>query len=248
MNAVQAERAIHVADFAGLKQSQFAAADRHQIRDRLAPAANAVLGMAARADILLAHLHFERRKCGSHKVKLSDGANELAERSVLEKSIHHEHGKKVGHNQPGRPPRRRPQIEQLVSKQDQDEKTNRKPLIAQRSRPGEPGLKEASRRLTHQHEGAGQAEKISRAQQHQHQHAAKVKPAQGCGQILRRQRGPEQSVQDHDDAEDEQRRLKQRAGIPPAEQMAQARHSHQIERKRIRSFQGRDGGWIQQLA
>ncbi len=109
VNAVQAERAIHVSNLAGLKQSEFAAANRHQIRNRLPSATDAVLGMAARANILLAHFHFERRKCGSHKVELSDGANKLAKRSVFEKPVDHENGKKVGNDQPGRPPRRRPQ-------------------------------------------------------------------------------------------------------------------------------------------
>jgi len=160
MNAVQTERAIHVADFAGLKQSQLAAADRYEIRDRLAPAADAILGMAARANILLADFYFKRRKRGSHKIKLSDGTNKLAKRSMFEKSIHHEHGKKVADDQPGRPPRRRPEIEQLVSKEDEDEKTNRKPFVAQCAGPGKSRLKEAPRRLTHQHERAGKAEKI----------------------------------------------------------------------------------------
>src|SRR5271165_2623130 len=120
--------------------------------------------MTACANILLADLYFERRKCGSHKVELSDRANKFAKRSVFEKPIHHEHGKKIGHDQPSRPPRRRPEIEQLVSKEDQDEKTNRKPLIAQSSGPGEPGLEKSSRCLTHQHERAGKTEKIPRAQ------------------------------------------------------------------------------------
>src|SRR5580658_9615116 len=137
--------------------------------------------MTARADILFTYFHFERRKCGSHKIELSDGANKLAERSVFEKSIHHEHGKKVGHDQPGRPPRRGPQIEQLVSKQDQDEKADRKPLITQWPRPGKPGREESSRCLTHQHEGAGKTEKIPSAQYHEYEYAAKMKPAQGCG-------------------------------------------------------------------
>ena len=197
MNTVQAERAIHVPNLAGLEKSQLAATDCHQIGSWFTPAADAILGMTTRAYILLAHLHFEWRKCGGHKVKLSDGTDELAKRSVLEKPVHHEHRQEVADNQPSRPPWRRPQIEQFVCKKDQDKQANREPLITQRAWPGETRLKQASRPLTHQHERAGKTEKIPGSQQHKHQHAPEVKPAQGCGQVLRRQRRPEQSVQDH---------------------------------------------------
>ena len=114
MDAVQAERAIHVANFAGLKQRQFAAANHNQVRNRLAPPTDAVLGMAGDADILFPHFHFERRKRRGHKIELSDGTNEFAERSVLEKTIDHEHGEEVGDDQPCGPPGRRPQVEQFV--------------------------------------------------------------------------------------------------------------------------------------
>ncbi len=149
MNAVQAECAVHVADLAWLKKSQLTAANDNQIRDGLAPTTNAVQGMATRTNILVPHLHFEGRKRGGHEVELSDGTNKLAERSVLEKAVHHEHGHEVGEDQPGCPPGRGPQIEQLIGKEEQHEEDDRKPLVAQRPRPVEPRLEEAPRRLTH---------------------------------------------------------------------------------------------------
>jgi hypothetical protein len=145
---------------------------------------------------------------------------------VLEKAVHDEHSQEVGNNQPCRPPGRGPKIEQLVEEKNQHEEDDGKPFVAQRSRPVEAGLEEASRGLAHQHEGASQAEKIPRSQQNQHQHPAKVKPAEGGRQILRSQSWPQQAMQDHYDADDEQGSLEQWAGITPAEQMAQARDPH----------------------
>jgi hypothetical protein len=36
--------------------------------------------------------------------------------------------------------------------------------------------------------------------------------------------------------------------MAPAQQLAEAGHSQQIERRGIKRLKGRDGGWIQQLA
>ena len=108
MDAVEAKRAIHVANLARLKQRQLTAANHHQLRGRLGLSANAVLGVAGDADVRFANLHFERRKRRGHKVKLSDRTNEFAERGMLEKPVDHEHGQEVGDDQPGRPPGRRP--------------------------------------------------------------------------------------------------------------------------------------------
>ena len=125
MDTVQTEGAIHVAHFAGLEQRQLAAANRDQVGDRFAAAANAIQSMASGAHRLVAYLHLKRGKRRGHKVELSDGANKLAERSVLEKAVHHEHGQEVGNDQPGRPPGRGPQVEQLVEEKDQDEERDR---------------------------------------------------------------------------------------------------------------------------
>jgi hypothetical protein len=247
VDAVHTECAVHVAHFAGLKEGQFAATDRDQVRDRLASAADAVFGMAGHADILFPHFYLERRKRGCDKVELSDGANEFAERSMLEKTIDHQHGDKIRDDQPRGPPGRGPKIEQLISKKDQDEERYGGPLVAQRPRPVEARLKEVLRHLAHQHERAGQAEKIPCAQQDQHQHPPKMKPAEGGSQILRRQRGTEQSMQNHHHAHDEQRQLEQGAHITPAKQVSQSGDSQQIKRLGSRCVQGRDGGWIQQL-
>src|SRR6266446_3240373 len=154
VDAVQTECAIHVAHLARLKQGQLTATNCYQVRGWFAPSTNAVKGVAPGAHIVVPNLHFERRKRRGYKVKLSDGAHKLTERSVLEKSVHYEHGQEVGQDQPGCPPRGRPQIEKLISKKDQDEEGDRKPLVAQGTRPVESRLEETSRHLTHQHEGA----------------------------------------------------------------------------------------------
>ncbi len=133
MDAVQTECAVHVANLAGLKQRQLAAANRDQVRHWLAPAADAVLGMAGYAHILFPNFHLERRERGRHKIELSDGANEFAERRVLEKTIYDKHGEEVGDDQPCGPPGRGPQVEQFVSKKNQHEERDRKPLVAERA-------------------------------------------------------------------------------------------------------------------
>ena len=59
MHAIQAKRAVHVTDLERLKERQLAAAlQHHKIRRRqacVAAAANAVLGLAVNANILVAH-------------------------------------------------------------------------------------------------------------------------------------------------------------------------------------------------
>src|SRR5580704_7967207 len=75
VDAVETKSAVHIADFAGLKQGQLASANGHEVGDGLTPTTNAIFGMAASADILLADLHFERGKCGRDKVELSDGTD-----------------------------------------------------------------------------------------------------------------------------------------------------------------------------
>ena len=67
-----------------------------------------------------------------------------------------------------------------------------------------------------------------------------MQPAQGGRQILRRQRRPEQSMQDHGDTNDEQWGLENWPGMSPAEQPAQAGDEHQVERLRIMRLQGRN--------
>src|SRR5450432_870463 len=111
MDAVQTKCAVHVADLPRLKQRQLAATDDDQIRRWFTAASDAILGMATGAHILITYLYFQGRKCRRNKIELTYRTHELAKRSVLEESVHHQHGDEVGKDQPGCPPRRRPQIE-----------------------------------------------------------------------------------------------------------------------------------------
>ena len=125
MDTVQTEGAIHVAHLAGLKQRQLAAANRDQVGNRFTAAANAVQSMASGAHRMVPHLHLKRGKGRGHEVELADRADKLAEGSVLEKAVHHKHGQEVGNDEPGGPPGRGPQVEQLVEEENQGEERDR---------------------------------------------------------------------------------------------------------------------------
>jgi hypothetical protein len=64
-----------------------------------------------------------------------------------------------------------------------------------------------------------------------------MNPTQGCGQILRRQRRPEQTVRDHQGADDEERKLERGASVTPAKKPPQDGREQQI--KTVRSIGGR---------
>src|SRR5689334_11117127 len=117
VNAVETESAVEVSGLARLKQRQLTAAlNHHQRRRRLALPANAVFRVARGANALVTHLHFQRRNRRSDKVKLPDRAHKLAERRMLENAVDNQRDEKIETDDQRRPPRRRPQIEQLVNK------------------------------------------------------------------------------------------------------------------------------------
>src|SRR5450755_430497 len=113
VDAVETEGAIHVADFAGLVEGQLAAALENYERrrggsgwparprcdgggNRRAPAADAVFRFATVADGVIAHRYFQRRERGCDEIKLSDGADELAECGVLEEAVNQQDPDKIG--------------------------------------------------------------------------------------------------------------------------------------------------------
>ena len=83
------------------------------------------------------------------------------------------------------------------------------------------------------------------AKQDQHQHAAKVKPAQCGRQILRRQRGSEQTVQNHHQADNKEEIL-EGGGRGASARIVQSRDFQQIKKMRIQDRPGPGWGRMQQ--
>ena len=80
VDAVEAERAVHVARLPRLEQVQLAAGNA-------VAAADAVLGPARRADVRVAHLDFQRRDQRLHEVELADRADILAEGGAAKEAV-----------------------------------------------------------------------------------------------------------------------------------------------------------------
>ncbi len=148
---------------------------------------------------------------------------------MFEDAVNQQRADEIGNDQPRRPPGRRPQIKQFVNEKDENEQADGHPFVAQASRPVEPGLKETARGLTRKHERTSQAEEVVRDKDNQDQHASKMNPTQRRRQISGRQLGAEQTVQDHQDADKENRNLRRRPRMPPAKKSPQQRHLQQIQ-------------------
>ena len=114
-------------------------------------------------------------------------------------------GGEVGERDPGRPPGRRPQVEELVGEEEEHDQRDGDPLVAQQARA--PGGRPPSQMLAHpaagpprQHERAGHAEEIAGQQQREDDEAAVVEPDADGRQVLRRELRSDQAVEDHQPA------------------------------------------------
>ncbi len=128
---------------------------------------------------------------------------------MLEDSVNDQDGQKIGHDQPSGPPRRRPKVEEFVSEQDQHEKGDSHPFVAEPYRPVEPGTKKTPHSIADRHEWTRQTEKVAGAKDNQDQGAAKVDPGKHRGEILWRQTRAHQTLKDHHDADEKKRNLQE---------------------------------------
>jgi hypothetical protein len=148
---------------------------------------------------------------------------------VLENAVNDENGYEVAEDDPGRQPGRRPQAEELIREENKREKHSGDPFITEPARPTQARMDPAAHHVAHQHEGTRHAEKVSPQEQNKRQRATKVDPRQHSGQILRRQGGPEQSVQNHEDADQQQGDLQQRARMAPTQESPEDGETQQVE-------------------
>src|SRR5262245_9606172 len=101
---------------------------------------------------------------------------------MLEDYVYKQRRQKISDDQPSRPPRRAPKVEQFVDKQDQYEEAEREPFVTQHPWPVATRTEEAPRHIPREHKRAGQTKKVPRHQHYKDKRAAKVNPAQCCGQ------------------------------------------------------------------
>lgn len=81
---------------------------------------------------------------------------------MAEEAVHDQSSEEVGNDQQSGPPRRRPEIKELIDEENRNEESQRKPLVAQSPGPIAHWLEEFAGEVTDQHERAGQAKEITR--------------------------------------------------------------------------------------
>ena len=111
MNAVEAERAVHVARLPRLKQLHVAAGD-------LIPAANAVVSPACCADVGVSDLDFERRDQRLHEVELADRANIFAEAGPAKEAVDDKGRDEVAEGNPRGPAWAIPESKRFICPQE----------------------------------------------------------------------------------------------------------------------------------
>ena len=146
---------------------------------------------------------FGRRHRRGHEVELADGAEVLAERRALENRVDDDGEAEVAEHEPRRRARLRPQIEQLVREQHEDEQGEAQPLAAQPSRPAQRGMEQAPAHVAREHHRAGGAEQIADGHDGHDEEATPVDRGEDGGQIPRRELRTEQAVQ-HDRERDQE--------------------------------------------
>ena len=150
---------------------------------------------------------------------------------MLEEAIDQQHRDEVAGDDPRGQPRRRPQAEQLIGEEDERKQHNRHPLIAKPARPGKARMNKPPHEVAREHERARHAEEVARHEDHEHQRPAKMHPGQHRCQILRRDRRPEEAVQNHYHADQQQRNLQQSSRVPPHQKTPDHGNKQQIERR-----------------
>ena len=111
MNAVEAERTVHVARLPRLKQLHLTAGD-------IIPAADAVVSPACRADSRISDLHFERRDKRLHEVELADRANIFAEAGPTKEPVDDKGRHEVAQGDPRGPAWAIPESKRFIGPQE----------------------------------------------------------------------------------------------------------------------------------
>ena len=122
VNTVQAERAIHVARLPRLVQVAARIRECHRRRG-----CNPWCGTSCTRSGV-ANLYFQRRNQRLHEIELADRTDILAEGCTAKETVDHESSRKIGQNEPGRPPRAVPESKRLVSPEKQ-RRASRPPAI-----------------------------------------------------------------------------------------------------------------------
>src|SRR6516164_2253554 len=119
--AVEAKRAIQVSSFA------------REVKFRLTSpllliATQAIVGLAARADLRLPDFYFERRNQRRDELELTDRTNVFAETCPPKESVQNKRRHEIAQNEPRRPNRLVPQAEGFVGPEENNEQTDSQPF------------------------------------------------------------------------------------------------------------------------
>ncbi len=221
LHAVEAERAIEVADFGRKKETELASA-LHQDQRRLGrpTPGNAVFSSARLARRRLLDSEFERRDCRRDEVELTDRADVLAERRALEHEIHGKRRDKVRQHEVRGRRWQCPQVEQLVGEEHRHEQDDRDPFATQTRRPRPRWRVGAPTPVAHEHERTSGAEQVAGRQQRDDQQPAIVDPGEDRGKVGRGEIRAREPVNDHGAGNAEQHQLHARSRVAPAQKGA----------------------------
>src|SRR5258708_669744 len=158
VDAVEAERAVHIARLPRLEQVQFAAGYSISTTD-------AVLGSAPRADFRIANLHFQWGNERLHEVKLADWTDIFTKRGAPKETVDDKGCEEVADRNPSGPPGTIPKGKRLIGPKKHDEQDDRQPLAPQPARPTSALREPAPCERTWQHKRTGHAEDIAHREQ-----------------------------------------------------------------------------------
>ena len=194
----------------------------------LPPAFDAISRAARPACRLCLDVQLQRRHRGRHEIELTDGTEILAERRPGEHEVDQQRGAEVCEHQIRRRARQRPQVEQLVGEQHEDEQPDAEPFRAQPPGPAERRRQHSSARVPDEHERAAHAEQIARCKQRDDEQAAVVDPGQERREIARRGLRAEDAVHNHDGGDTQKEKLERRPGVAPAKEAANRRPAQDV--------------------
>ena len=229
LHAVQAERAVDVADFGGQVQPQLATSLHDQVRRlrRSAPG-DAVRRPARLAGRRVPDPQLERRHGRRNEIELPNRTQMLAERPALENQIDCQRRAKVCEDQIRGAARQRPEIEELVGEQHRGEKNDGDPLAAKALRPQPRWRVKAPAPIPNEHERAAGAEEVAGGEERDDEQAAVVHPGEDRCEVAGRDVWTEETVQNDDRGGNEEGELQGSAGVTPLEQPADERPTENI--------------------
>ena len=94
-------------------------------------APDAIVSRAGGTGFAAADSDLKRRNQRTEEVKLTDGADILAEARAAEERVHREGGYEIAHKDPGGEVRAIPEVERLIGPEEQYQKAHGEPLGAQ---------------------------------------------------------------------------------------------------------------------